>query len=125
MVNTEIVTLLMDWNGDVAGLLSGTAHRQDGTPFTEAENQLLRRAGFAELEAVGTYYQAALEFHTDRQRDFTRLGELLEPAFAGLPRNSRVKDALAVMPDADRREALEIFDRLAPDGTIPVKRNGS
>lgn len=114
-VRPEIVSLLLDWDAK-------HAKRKDGTPFTEAERELLGQASFEEVEAAKRYWQTAADYHQSMMDDYARLGELLSPAFDKLPESALAGDAIAAMPEPQRTETLAILDRLAPDGTIVISR---
>lgn len=126
----EVVTLLADVdfltkiskigglpNKPIGEFIRESKHL-DGRPISEAEAELIGSATPEDLRAVQRYLDTNAELARDRERDVDRFVAIVEPAFDKLPPDSVMDDALASLPPADRAEALELADRLFPDGYV-------
>lgn len=112
----EVVALLVDMEMGI--LQSGRYVHRDGRPFTDAEHALAGSAVWVDVEAARDLVATEAEFYMSKAADASRVVELLDPYFARFPDGANVGDALAIMPEAERAECIEIMERTNPDGYV-------
>jgi hypothetical protein len=92
--------------------------RQDGTPLTVAEQELVAGANREELIAGREFAVIAMNHAKEEVADLDRVKELCWPYFSRLPKGASFAEVKPLMTDAERLELESILDRLAPDGVM-------
>lgn len=110
--NPAIVSVLLDLTLDESSTPWAMTHH-DGTPFTDAERQLVMNATRVELIAAQNLATSVIEAQNDSLADIDRFKELTDPYFAALGPDAELAPVVASMPPALRAEAAAILERLS------------
>ncbi|MFF8919086.1 hypothetical protein ACF08M_38775 [Streptomyces sp. NPDC015032] len=114
-IRPEVVTfvhaLLSDLIHDTTTIPTDWVHK-DGRPMSDHEREVLGSCTRPELQAVQRLSKAHQAFMDQEKIDLDRVEALCAPYFALLPDGAVMGEVIALMPEAERDELVELMDRL-------------
>jgi hypothetical protein len=100
----EVVALWTSLGSTIEEMAAGDFHHQDGTPFTDAERELVNSATLAEVKAAHQELEADQARLQAAGAVMDRIGEITRPYWATHSDDTTISDLMPHMTDAEQTE---------------------